>query len=374
MTALIVSYADLGRQENLHTDRDAAAFAILKRILPTRMICRSYTGNKKNIAAVFPLARPILGGLYTLRNILPIDTRYYTRKIFDFFASRHINQDIKVLYGQANWLRCVEKMNRQGGVTISELCGRPYPFEDDPSIIPRTAFNTNVREVVRKSKYLIVPSHYVKDVCVEHGIPSKKIFVVNYGVDVTRFSPQKRKEKVFRVIMVANFLPLKGLKYLLQAWEELELPNAELVLLGNKPRVSKRLIRDAQQRGQNILSVPHQDPAPWFAKSSVAVLPSLTDAWAKVVTEAMASGLPVIITENTGAKDAVTEGQEGFIIPIKNYTILKKRLRYLYDHPDKRTRMGRQARKTVLKSFTWKHYQKRFQQAIEKTLQNEGLL
>jgi hypothetical protein len=86
----------------------------------------------------------------------------------------------------------------------------------------------------------------------------------------------------------------------------------------------------------------------------VFVLPSLQDGFGMVVYEAAACGLPVIVSENVGA--AIRNGQDGFIVPIRDPAALAEKLIYLYQHPAERQRMGQTARAYVSR-FTWEHYQ-----------------
>ena len=60
-----------------------------------------------------------------------------------------------------------------------------------------------------------------------------------------------------------------------------------------------------------------------------------------VVPQALACGLPVIISENTGAKDIVAEGYNGYVVPIRSVDNIKERLQYLYDHPVELEQMHR---------------------------------
>jgi glycosyltransferase involved in cell wall biosynthesis len=85
----------------------------------------------------------------------------------------------------------------------------------------------------------------------------------------------------------------------------------------------------------------------------VFVLPSLQDGFGLVVYEAAACGLPVIISENVGA--TVRDGQDGFVVPIRDAEALAAKLLYLYEHPAERQAMGRSARQFVSR-YTWPAY------------------
>jgi glycosyltransferase involved in cell wall biosynthesis len=74
------------------------------------------------------------------------------------------------------------------------------------------------------------------------------------------------------------------------------------------------------------------------------------------LVQAMACGLPVITTTNTGGADAVRDGRGGFIIPIRDVAALKEKILYFYENPEERRRMGEAARERVQTGFTWADY------------------
>jgi glycosyltransferase involved in cell wall biosynthesis len=94
----------------------------------------------------------------------------------------------------------------------------------------------------------------------------------------------------------------------------------------------------------------------FYNQCSVFVLASVADGFGMVVAQAMACGLPVIVTENVGAKDLIVDGVNGFIVPIGAPEIIAERLRQLQEDPDLRVRMGLAAKMTVESGYTWTDY------------------
>ncbi len=219
--------------------------------------------------------------------------------------------------------------------------------------------------------YLIVASSYAKKTYVEAGIDEKRIFVVPYGVDLSQFnlaeqvSPAQTQPKtddgIFRIMYVGQMVPRKGVQYLIQAFEELALPNSELWLVGGGDGSLDRYIADHAASNPGIKLTGHVvkvDLFRYYNQASVFVLPSLADAYGLVTLEAMACGLPVIVTENTGSKEAVRDGVDGYVIPIRDVGELKDRLRRLYMDPLLRLRMG-EAAQLRAQQFTWEAYGER---------------
>ena len=80
-----------------------------------------------------------------------------------------------------------------------------------------------------------------------------------------------------------------------------------------------------------------------YQQADVFAFPSIDNGFGMAVVEAMAAGLPVIITENVGVADGINNGKEGFIVPIRNIKALKEKIKFFYDNPEKIKEMGEAA-------------------------------
>jgi glycosyltransferase involved in cell wall biosynthesis len=110
----------------------------------------------------------------------------------------------------------------------------------------------------------------------------------------------------------------------------------------------------------------------YYSNASVFVLPSLADSFSLVVLEAMACGLPVIVSAHTGSKEVLTEGLDGFIVPIRDVEALKEKILYFYRHPDAREEMGEAALCRV-QELTWDLYGERAVEIYRSIGQRRGL-
>ena len=93
-----------------------------------------------------------------------------------------------------------------------------------------------------------------------------------------------------------------------------------------------------------------------MSSSDVMVLPSVEEGLALVQAQAMACGCPIIATENTGARDLFTHGQEGFIVPIRSADSIAERLQELADDHELRQCMSSAALKRVQSMGGWDRY------------------
>lgn len=213
------------------------------------------------------------------------------------------------------------------------------------------------------ARHVAVLSQFAKRTLVEQGVEAGKIFVNHCGVSLSRFVPGDKHDEVFRVIFCGNVVPGKGVHYLLSAFKALNLPRSELWLIGSLAGVAadphfeallKRHLADSRVKcwgGVDAAQLPGL-----FAQGSVLVLPSLADGFGMVVSQAMACGLPVVVSEHTGAADLVQDGDNGLIVPARDTVALQDALRSLHDEPARARHMGQRGRTVVSTGQGWDDY------------------
>jgi alpha-maltose-1-phosphate synthase len=210
---------------------------------------------------------------------------------------------------------------------------------------------------------IFVASSVVQQSLLDAGVAPEKISVIPFGSPHDYFHPQPKEDRTFRALFVGRVGPRKGVHYLLQAWQHLQLPKAELLCVGINEFPESWL---AQYRNcfQYIPSVPHTSLNQYYSSANVFVFPSLVEGLALVLLEAMACGIPVITTTHSGGSDIITDGIEGFIIPIRDVDALKEKLEWCYSHPQEIAEMGRAARRKA-EILTWELYRKRLAEQMQ---------
>ncbi|MHC5731280.1 MAG: glycosyltransferase family 4 protein, partial [Nostoc sp.] len=123
-------------------------------------------------------------------------------------------------------------------------------------------------------------------------------------------------DRTFRALFVGRVGVRKGVHYLIKAWEELQLPQAELMLVGVN-EFPETWLSQLPEGVNYIPSVPHTTLNQYYSNANVFVFPSLVEGFGLVLLEAMACGIPVITTTHTAGPDIITDGTEGFIVPIR---------------------------------------------------------
>jgi len=145
------------------------------------------------------------------------------------------------------------------------------------------------------------------------------------------------------------------LTYLLEAFAQLPKGSTELVLCG-RGFIDHNLLDAFSSESVTLkLNLDNLTLLNEFHQADVFVFPSLSEGFGHVILEAMAAGLPIIATNHTSAPDLITEGKEGWIVPVRNTNALVERLNWCIENRDKLFEMGNQAAETA-KQFTWEKF------------------
>ncbi len=214
------------------------------------------------------------------------------------------------------------------------------------------------RELVEyeEADAIFVPSSFVFKTFVDRGIAPAKLVKIPYGVDTRMFRPATKEDDVFRVIYVGIMNLRKGIPYLLEAIAPLKLPRFELWLVGPVSDDARPFLSRYEGCYRMVGYVSRHELYRYYSQASVFVLASVEEGLATVIAQAMACGIPVIATANTGAEDLITNGVEGFIVPVRDVESIRERVLYLYTEPDVARSMGRAALRRVELLGGWDKY------------------
>jgi glycosyltransferase involved in cell wall biosynthesis len=182
---------------------------------------------------------------------------------------------------------------------------------------------------LRNENNIITNSNYVKESFLKFA-PGKNIYVADYGFlgdpealtcynDAFDFQ-NKQPDKTLNLIYVGTVSIEKGVHYLLRAVEKMNTSQVQLHIIGKVKPGQEKIFKQFQQvKGVHFLGhLSNAEVKRTLKKYSVLVLPSLSDANSIAVIEALQNALPVIITENTGNRDAVTKYGVGRVVAAGN--------------------------------------------------------
>jgi len=196
--------------------------------------------------------------------------------------------------------------------------------------------------------------------------PARTAFIRN-AVDTDRFRPPTIEERTnarttlgiseskHMVLYAGRFEPFKSVDSLLQAWALLPntvLEKSVLVLIGKGSAEAnlKVMIRSLDLHHTVIIAGAQTDVLEYYWASNLFVFPSRSEGMSNALTEAMACGLPVIVSKIGGNLDLVIDGQNGVTFEPGNVFQLERQLRSMLVTCHKWNKLGSCARETALRS------------------------
>lgn len=227
------------------------------------------------------------------------------------------------------------------------------------------AMIANDREGCNNIDYFLAPSQFVKNSLLEAGIKDKQIKIVPYGVNVSQFTPKPNKDYGGRLklLYVGSVSYRKGMHRLLNIVHR----NADidLFIAGGYNTASELYIKHKDAKNIHFLGFVTRDKLnALYNDCHVFVLPSLCEGMAMVGLEAMAAGLPIICSKNTGVNDAVINGINGYVYDYNDEAALLQYINIFKQDRDCISRMAAEARITALQ-YSWETYHERVAKVIE---------
>lgn len=200
-------------------------------------------------------------------------------------------------------------------------------------------------EELDRADHVIALSEFSRQTLVSEGVSANKVVAIPAGVSTAHFYPTVDKKGAsdghFRILFVGTIGLRKGVRYLLEAFKQLALPDAELWLRGSVDPGMERILAHYDGTFHMLPPVPRERLVDYFNAADVFVLPSLLESFGLVVYQALACGVPVITTTSCGAE--IEDGKEGFVVDPRDVEALQAALLRLYSDRALRLRMGEQA-------------------------------
>ena len=214
---------------------------------------------------------------------------------------------------------------------------------------------------------ILVQSNFACKSFIDMGFNKDKVKIVKgWGFDSKNFYPLDYKYKnSFNIVYIGRITLSKGIAYLIEAFEKIQITNKKLKLYGIMSLDFKEYLKSIKLNDDiEILNpVKHSELKHIYSSSEVLVQPSLFDGWSMVVTEALACGCPVVTTSNTGASDVIINGINGYVCPAMNSEALADNLKNIY--LDKLYLKRNIISKSVEKYKDWDLYCSNYKELIE---------
>ena len=208
------------------------------------------------------------------------------------------------------------------------------------------------------SDLLLVNSDFVKKTFVGEGYPAEKVRVAYLGVREEFFDLKHdyRIDGPVRILFTGNFDVRKGVRVLLEAIRISRRAGVDvrLELMGNLDNGKHCLLPDDEVFFTHTGFAPLQQVAAAMARADLFVFPTFAEGSSRSGMEAAAAGLPIITTENCGLP--LEHEVSAVYVPVGDANALAEAIGRVATDEELRTRIGRQAMRTVTQNFTWKHY------------------
>ena len=226
---------------------------------------------------------------------------------------------------------------------------------------------------------IITVSEFLKrELVAKYFVEENKIRVIYNGVDTERFNPKVNGDNIRKayelgdspvVLYLGRLAPYKGVQFLIEAIPLVlkEVPKAKF-LIGGAIRYDTpdlwRLVKKLRIKKATIFAgyVPNDVVPNFYACCDVFCYPSLWEGFGLTPAEAQACGKPVVAFNTCAIPEVVENNRTGLLVEPKNVGALADALISLLKDKERRVRMGLEARKRVLRLFSW-------DKAAEQTLQ-----
>jgi len=215
------------------------------------------------------------------------------------------------------------------------------------------------RKHYNKCNLLIVPSDEVGEILTANKIKTQKT-TIRLGVDANKFKPAKSKTEAKKKIKINPKNRIigfsgrvgreKDMPILIQAFSRLKQENLKLIIVGTGVKIETG--KNTIQTGATNNVIKYLQALDIFAHASLTETNSLS------TMEAMACELPVVVTPVGSIGNYVKNGKNGLLFPKHNSKAMQKQLQKLVNNQKLRTKLGREARKTIIKNYNWKTTEK----------------
>jgi glycosyltransferase involved in cell wall biosynthesis len=352
--------ADVTFLTGLYYRPDRLPYALVRYLPAERRMRVEYELEKRRLEGLSPENVISLLGPMLEATFRPLGKTRQWWALHDWLASRWIRRrcdlfrdSAAILHSFQGSCRLALRAAREAKmVRLFEVTLPPAPATPEFAGASETDF-FNLKEESRDAEFVLVQSEYSARAVASIGVAPDRIIRCHLGVDTDYFRPSEgpRKPGPVRVVFLGGTSLRKGIHHLLEAWSGLDLDGAELLLAGNRTAGLKDIPQT--ERCRILGRLPDHEFRQFLQDADVLVHPSLAEGGCNIVYEALACGVPAIVSTN--ATSAVRPDVDGLVFPTGNIIALKLALRRLCCNPELRRQMGMAARQRA-ESLRWDRY------------------
>jgi glycosyltransferase involved in cell wall biosynthesis len=291
---------------------------------------------------------------------------------FDRWCATQLPDELDAIVCYENAaLHTFQAAKKRGITTILDAASFHHQWQDavyEP-VEPEDAharINARKDREIALADHVLTVSELARDSYVEAGVPPERVTSVPMGADLSAFHPDGEGAEEgtgpFTFIFAGQAGRRKGADLLLAASERLDrqgIPHRVQFAGSTDEELFEKT--DAPVERLGYLSRPALATA--FRRADCFVLPSRHDSFGRVVVEAMATGLPALVSEHVGAKEMIAEGENGWIVPAEDLGALCDRMHWCVEHLDSVVSI-RDSTVEAVEDYTWKMYRRQIVEAL----------
>ena len=219
---------------------------------------------------------------------------------------------------------------------------------------------------LRLAERIVVASSFTARTLKDCPFPVAPVSVIPYGADdPSADRTPVRRGGPLRILFVGSLSQRKGIADVFESVGAMG-RHAELTVIGSKAVSACNPLDEALRRCRWIPSLPRERILEEMRGHDVLLFPSLFEGFGLVVTEALSQGLPIITTPHTCGPDVLTEGEDGFIVPIRDPLAITAKLELLHRDRELLATMSEAARKKA-EGLKWADYRRRIVEVVSGT-------
>lgn len=228
-------------------------------------------------------------------------------------------------------------------------------------------------KMLKKVKAIVGVSDKVCQIVREKKLKAPAFTVYN-GVETNLFYKQEEKFEHFTIIGVGNLIPIKGFRYLIDAFSKLYQTDKDIRLKIVGEGVERSSL-EAQVKNLGLERVveflgrlPYEQVAEKMRGSHLFVLPSYYEALGCVYLEAMACGVPTIGVKGMGIDEIIVDGENGLLVEQKDIESIVVQIKKVIEDKELAVKLSKNGRETALK-YTWEQSAKQLDNVYKSTVE-----
>lgn len=234
----------------------------------------------------------------------------------------------------------------------------------DIESLKKLPFSKIFLKVFKMADGIIVLSKEMQKELELHKFKKEKLFLIPNAVDINKFKPHKEKEKLREkfgycgkkiIIFIGRLTEQKGVKYLIESFEKLEIKEKYLIILGDGElkETLKNMVFSLGIDDKVLFAGRKKNVLPYLQIADIFVLPSFSEGLPISLLEAMACGLPVIVSKVGGNVDVVEDKINGYLVEPKNVWKLKSAMEDLLKKEKELELMRKRNREKIVKNYSF---------------------